>query len=127
MTLPTDLYYSQEHVWVKQEGKQVRVGITEFAQAELGDVVFVELPDIGEELDADEPFGSVESVKTVSELYTPISGTVVKVNDDLEDHPEYLNESPYDQAWIMVIELSNDTELNGLLTDDEYLALIEDN
>lgn len=127
MSLPKDLYYSQEHIWVKKEANQVKIGVTEFGQEELGDVVFVELPEVEDELEADEPFGSVESVKTVSELYAPISGRIVEVNEELEENPEFINESPYDKAWIIAIEGSNDAELDELLTDDEYLALIEDN
>lgn len=127
MSLPVDLYYSQEHIWVKKEGNQVRIGVTEYGQDELGDIVFVELPEVGEELVADEPFGSVESVKTVSELYAPISGKILEVNEELEDNPEFINESPYEKAWIVVIELTDDTELDELLTDDEYVSFLEDN
>jgi|SRR5690625_817847 len=127
MSLPVDLYYSQEHIWVKKEGNQVRIGVTEYGQDELGDIVFVELPEVGEELVADEPFGSVESVKTVSELYAPISGKILEVNEELEDNPEFINESPYEKAWIVVIELADDTELDELLTDDEYVSFLEDN
>lgn len=126
MSLPADLFYTQEHIWVKKEDGQLSIGVTEFAQEELGDVVFVELPEIGEELEADEPFSSVESVKTVSELYAPISGEIVEINEELEDNPEFINESPYDKGWIITIKPSNDEELDELLTDDEYLALIED-
>lgn len=100
MSTPKDLRYSEEHEWVKVEDGKVRIGITHFAQSELGDIVFVELPQVGDEIKTDDPFGSVESVKTVSELYAPISGTVVEVNADLEDSPEFVNESPYEKAWI---------------------------
>jgi|SRR5699024_1120039 len=124
MSIPTDLYYSKEHMWVKKEENQVRVGITEFGQDELGDIVFVELPEVGEELEADEPFGSVESVKTVSELYAPISGKILEVNEELEDNPEFINESPYEKAWIIVIELTDATAVDHLLTNDKYSALI---
>lgn len=127
MSVPIDLYYSQEHIWVKKEDNQVKIGVTEFGQDELGDVVFVELPEVGEGLETDEPFGSVESVKTVSELYAPISGQIVEVNEELEDNPEFINESPYDKAWIITMEVSNEAELDELLTADEYLALVEDN
>lgn len=126
MSLPEDLIYSDEHEWVKKEGDQVRIGITDFAQSELGDIVFVELPEEGDEIEADEPFGSVESVKTVSELYAPISGKVVEVNEELEDNPEFVNESPYDKAWMIVIEPSDEAELDELLTDEEYKAFIEE-
>ena len=94
MSIPKDLRYTEEHEWIKVEGESVRVGITDFAQHELGDIVFVELPEVGDEVTADEPFGSVESVKTVSELYAPISGKIVAINEDLNDNPEFVNESP---------------------------------
>ncbi|WP_071460658.1 glycine cleavage system protein GcvH [Bacillus massilinigeriensis] len=120
MSTPAELRYSEEHEWVKTEGEKVRVGITEFAQSELGDIVFVELPEVGDTVTADEPFGSVESVKTVSELYAPVSGTVVEVNEDLGDNPEYVNESPYEKAWMVVIELSDASELDKLMTAEQY-------
>ncbi|MEI3611602.1 glycine cleavage system protein GcvH [Pseudogracilibacillus sp. SO30301A] len=124
MSLPTDLLYSKEHEWVRREGSDVRIGITDFAQDELGDIVFVELPEVGDTIEVNEPFGSVESVKTVSELYAPISGTVVEVNEGLEDNPEYVNESPYEQAWMIVVEPSADEELDDLLSSEEYNAYI---
>lgn len=126
MKLPEDLIYSDEHVWVKKEGDQVRIGITDFAQEELGDIVFIELPEVGDDIEIDEPFGSVESVKTVSELYAPVSGTVIEINEELEDNPEFVNESPYDRAWMIVVELTDDVELDNLLTDDEYITFIEE-
>ncbi|MEN2768386.1 glycine cleavage system protein GcvH [Ornithinibacillus xuwenensis] len=125
MSLPNDLLYSQEHEWVKKEGNTVRIGITDFAQDELGDIVFVELPEVGEEIKADEPFGSVESVKTVSELYAPVSGKIVEVNSELEDSPESVNESPYENAWMIVLELSDESELEKLLSPEAYKNLIE--
>ncbi|MGG5252106.1 glycine cleavage system protein GcvH [Neobacillus sp. SM06] len=120
MDTPKDLRYSEEHEWVKDEGAKVRVGITYFAQSELGDIVFVELPEVGDEVTADEPFGSVESVKTVSELYAPVSGKVVEVNEELSDSPEFVNESPYEKAWMIVIEPSDKSELDKLMTADQY-------
>ncbi|MFD0051422.1 glycine cleavage system protein GcvH [Actinomycetes bacterium NPDC127524] len=120
MATPKDLRYSEEHEWVKTEGDKVRVGITHFAQSELGDIVFVELPEVGDELKADEPFGSVESVKTVSELYAPISGKVVEVNEELNDNPEYVNDSPYEKAWMVVIEPSDGSEVESLMTSEQY-------
>lgn len=120
MAIPKELRYSEEHEWVKTEGENVRVGITHFAQSELGDIVFVELPEVGAEVKADEPFGSVESVKTVSELYAPISGKVVEVNEDLNDNPEYVNESPYEKAWMIVIEPSDKSEIDSLMTAQQY-------
>lgn len=126
MTTPKDLRYTEEHEWVKVEGDKVRVGITHFAQSELGDIVFVELPEVGDELTANEPFGSVESVKTVSELYSPISGKVVEVNEELNDSPEFVNESPYEKAWMIVVELSNSSELDELMTAEQYEELIKE-
>lgn len=126
MNLPEDLLYSEEHEWVKKEGDKVRIGITDFAQSELGDIVFVELPEVGDEVEADEPFGSVESVKTVSELYAPVSGKVVEINEDLDDSPEYVNESPYENAWMIVVEVSDPAELDELLTADEYASFVQE-
>ncbi|HAM81809.1 glycine cleavage system protein GcvH [Ornithinibacillus bavariensis] len=125
MSLPNDLLYSKEHEWVKREGNVVRIGITDFAQDELGDIVFVELPEVGDEISVNEPFGSVESVKTVSELYAPVSGKVVEVNSELEDSPELVNESPYENAWMIVVELSNEAEINELLSPEAYKEVIE--
>lgn len=120
MNTPAELRYSEEHEWVKEEGEKVRIGITDFAQSELGDIVFVELPDVGDDITADEPFGSVESVKTVSELYAPVSGKVVEVNEELEDSPEFVNESPYEKAWMIVVELSDRSELENLMSAEDY-------
>jgi glycine cleavage system H protein len=120
MSTPKELRYSEEHEWVKVEGENVRIGITDFAQHELGDIVFVELPEVGDEITADEPFGSVESVKTVSELYAPISGKIVGVNEDLSDNPEFVNESPYEKAWMIVIEPSDLSEVDKLMTAEQY-------
>lgn len=120
MNIPKELRYSEEHEWVKIDGSRVTVGITEFAQHELGDIVFVELPEVGAVLKANEPFGSVESVKTVSELYAPVSGKVVEVNGNLSDSPELVNESPYEGAWMVVVELADAAELDSLLTAEQY-------
>ncbi|TFE03818.1 glycine cleavage system protein GcvH [Jeotgalibacillus salarius] len=120
MSSPKELRYSEEHEWVKVEDGKARIGITAFAQSELGDIVFVELPEVGDELQSDEPFGSVESVKTVSELYAPVSGKVIEVNEDLEDSPEYVNESPYEKAWMVVVELSDESELDELMDAEAY-------
>ncbi|WP_313803797.1 glycine cleavage system protein GcvH [Cytobacillus sp.] len=126
MNTPKELRYSEEHEWVKTEGEQVRIGITDFAQSELGDIVFVELPEVGDEVTADEPFGSVESVKTVSELYAPISGKVVAVNEDLSDSPEFVNESPYEKAWMIVVEPSDAGEMDNLMTAEQYEEMIKE-
>ena len=123
MSTPKELRYSEEHEWVKVEGEKVRVGITAFAQHELGDIVFVELPEVGTEITADEPFGSVESVKTVSELYAPVSGKVVEVNEELSDQPELVNESPYEGAWMVKVELSDASQVEKLLTAEKYAEM----
>lgn len=126
MSIPNELKYTDEHVWVKQEGDNVRIGITDNAQDELGDIVFVELPEADDELSATETFGSVESVKTVSELYAPISGTIVEVNEELEDSPELVNESPYEKGWMAVVKVADKAELEKLLSADEYQAEIDE-
>ena len=125
MSTPKELRYTKEHEWVKIEGNKATIGITDFAQSELGDIVFVELPEVGDEISKDQPFGSVESVKTVSELYAPVSGTVVAVNEELSDSPEFVNESPYETAWMITIELSDEAEVEELMDADAYAALIE--
>ncbi|WP_026961985.1 glycine cleavage system protein GcvH [Alicyclobacillus herbarius] len=122
--IPADLKYSKEHEWVRVEGGRAYVGITHFAQDELGDIVFVELPDVGTEVRANETFGTVESVKTVSDLFAPVSGTVVEVNEKLADSPELMNSSPYDEGWMIVIEMSDTTELDALLDADGYESFI---
>ena len=126
MNTPKELRYSEEHEWVKTEGEQVRIGITDFAQSELGDIVFVELPEVGDEVTADEPFGSVESVKTVSELYSPVTGKVIAINEDLSDNPEFVNESPYEKAWMIVVELSDASEMDNLMTAEQYEEMVKE-
>ncbi|OLO28531.1 glycine cleavage system protein H [Alkalihalophilus pseudofirmus] len=126
VNLPKELKYSEEHEWVKIEGNKVHIGITDFAQSELGDIVFVELPEVGDDIKADEPFGSVESVKTVSELYAPVSGKVVEINEGLDDAPELVNESPYEKAWMIVVELSDASELDKLMTAEKYQEMISE-
>lgn len=126
MSTPKELRYSEEHEWVKVEGEKVRIGITDFAQSELGDIVFVELPEEGDDITAGEPFGSVESVKTVSELYAPVSGKVVEVNTDLDDSPEFVNESPYEKAWMVTVELSEASEVDKLMTSEQYDEMIKE-
>lgn len=123
MSIPNNLRYSEEHEWVKTEGNEVVIGITHFAQGELGDIVFVELPEVGATIEADEPFGSVESVKTVSELYAPVSGKVVAVNEELSDQPELVNESPYEGAWMVKVELSDESQVEKLLTAEKYAEM----
>lgn len=126
MSTPKELRYSEEHEWVKVEDGKARIGITHFAQSELGDIVFVELPQVGDDIKTNEPFGSVESVKTVSELYAPISGKVVEVNSELEDSPEFVNESPYENAWMVVIEPADVKEVDSLMTAEQYEKMTQE-
>jgi glycine cleavage system H protein len=126
MNTPKELRYSEEHEWVKVEGEQVRIGITDFAQHELGDIVFVELPEVGDVVTVNEPFGSVESVKTVSELYAPISGKVVAINEDLSDSPEFVNESPYEKAWMILVEPSDSGEMDSLMSAEQYEEMVKE-
>lgn len=126
MNLPDDLLYSKEHEWVRVKGKTALIGITDFAQSELGDIVYVDLPKVGSTIEADVPFGSVESVKTVSELYAPINGKVVAVNEALEESPEDINDSPYEDGWMIEVEIADKAELERLLSAEQYKETIED-
>ena len=123
--VPDDLRYLESHEWLRTENGTARVGITDFAQDELGDVVFVELPDEGETLSAGEEFGVVESIKAVSDIYAPVSGTVTAVNETLFDQPELVNEDPFDEGWMLELELTDESELDGLLDADAYRDQIE--
>jgi glycine cleavage system H protein len=118
--VPENLHYSKDHEWVRVEGDVAVVGITDYAQNSLGDVVYVELPRVGESFSAHETFGSVESVKAVSEIFTPVSGEVTEVNDGLNDAPETVNSDPYGDAWMVKIQMSNPGEVDALLTAAEY-------
>jgi glycine cleavage system H protein len=120
MEVPKDLKYTQEHEWIRVDGKKAVIGISEFAQEQLGDIVFVELPEVGTQIDQGNPFGVVESVKTVSDLYAPAGGKVTAVNKELETHPEQVNSSPYENGWIIEIELSDEKDLDSLLDADDY-------
>ena len=124
MAVPSGLKYSKEHEWVKVEGNTAIIGITDFAQSELGDIVFVELPEVEDELTEGETFGSEKKKKTVSELYSPVSGKVVAVNENLEDAPEAVNESPYEEAWMVKVELKDESELDALLDAAGYEKMI---
>ena len=123
MNIPEDLQYTKSHEWVRIEGDSVTIGITDHAQDELGDVVFVELPDEGDTFDAGESFGTVESVKAVSDLYTPVGGEVVEVNSALEDAPENINEDPYGEGWIVKLRTTDDADL---LSPEEYEKVVEE-
>jgi len=124
MEFPANLRYTKEHEWARQEGNRIVVGITDYAQKELGDVVFVELPEVGTPIETMDTFGVVESVKAVSDLYAPVSGTIVEANIILEDQPELVNASPYGQGWMVVIEAANAEEFQQLLTAAEYQAYV---
>lgn len=117
--IPTNLYYSKEHEWAKIEGNTATIGISDFAQSSLGDIVFVELPEVGRRLAVDESFGVVESIKSVSDLYSPFSGEVMEVNSELVNSPEKINSSPY-ESWMIKIKMSNQSELNGMMSASDY-------
>jgi len=125
MEFPEDLKYSTEHEWARREGDLVRVGITDFAQDALGDVVYVDLPEVGTELKAGQPFGEVESTKSVSDLFAPISGTVVERNEQLADSPEIVNRSPYDEGWMVLVQPTDPSKLETLLDATAYRDLTE--
>ena len=124
MDVKENLKYTKDHEWVSVEGNIATVGITDFAQSELGDIVYVEVDTLDETLNKDEVFGTVEAVKTVSDLFLPMSGKIVEFNDSLSDAPESINESPYEQGWIIKVEVSNPDEINDLLDSNDYSALI---
>ena len=121
MEVPENLLYTQEHEWIRVDGNNAIVGITQFAQDQLGDIVFVELPEVGTVIEKETPFGVVESVKTVSDLYAPVSGTVKAVNQDLESSPEQVNNAPYGSGWIIEIEISDKNELEKLMSPEKYI------
>ncbi|PTL78325.1 glycine cleavage system protein GcvH [Vitiosangium sp. GDMCC 1.1324] len=123
---PENLKYTKEHEWVRVEGNRAVVGITDHAQRTLGDVVYVELPKVGDKFEASAPFGSIESVKAVSEAFSPVSGKVVKVNEELNSSPEDINADPYGDGWLIEIELSNSKELNELLSASQYQDYVKD-
>lgn len=125
MKYPEDLKYTREHEWVRDNGDgTVTVGITDFAQSELGDIVFVEIDDNDDEIAKDDTFGTVEAVKTVSELYMPVTGSIAEINQKLEDEPELVNEDPYGEGWMIKIKMSNKEELEELLTSEQYQEII---
>ena len=126
MNIPEELRYSSDHEWARLEDGKVRIGITDFAQDNLGDVVFVQLPEVGTAVQANATFSEVESTKSVSDIYAPVGGTIVEVNAELESTPELLNRDPYGEGWICVIETSDPSELDSLLDAAKYRALITD-
>ena len=124
MNIPSELKYTKDHEWVRLDGDIATVGITDFAQGELGDIVYVEVETLDETLDKDEVFGTVEAVKTVSDLFLPLSGQIVEFNEALEDEPEKVNTDPYGEGWMIKVKVSNPEEVAALLEDAEYKALI---
>ena len=124
MNAPAELKYTKEHEWIRVEGEEAVVGITDYAQSQLGDIVFVECETVGDALEAGETFGTVEAVKTVSDLYLPVAGEVLEFNEELEGEPELVNKDPYGKGWIVKIKISDETELDGLLNADAYKAII---
>lgn len=124
MEIPEGLKYSKEHEWVLVEGQSATIGITEYAQEELGDIVYVELPEVGEKVVKDDPFGAVESVKAVSDVYAPVSGAVLEINDVLPDNPETINDDPYGDGWMIRVELSDLDDLKDLMDADEYAEYV---
>lgn len=124
--LPEDLSYTKDHEWVSVKGNEAKIGITDHAQKQLGDVVYVELPKVGDKFEASEPFGSVESVKAVSEIYMPVNGAVIEVNETLNDSPEQVNEDPYGDGWMIRIKIDNPAQVDALLTAVEYEDYIKE-
>ncbi|MBC2192960.1 glycine cleavage system protein GcvH [Listeria sp. FSL L7-0229] len=125
MSLPKDLLYTEEHEWVKADGGSYVIGITDFAQDQLGDIVFVELPEVGDTVAKGDSIGSIESVKTVSDFYAPVTGKVVAVNETLEDEPELINSNPYDTGWILKLEEVKEADVTALLSSDDYEKVLD--
>jgi len=124
MEIKADLKYTKDHEWISIDGDSATIGITDYAQGELGDIVYVEIESLGEQLDKEEIFGSVEAVKTVSDLFLPVSGEITKMNEGLEDNPELINDDPYGKGWIIKMKISDQNELSDLLSADAYKELI---
>lgn len=125
MNIPDSLKYTNDHEWIKADGNDAVVGITDFAQHELGDIVYVEVSALGENLDQEETFGTIEAVKTVSDLFMPVSGKIVTFNEELESSPDLINKDPYGEGWIIKISMADASEVDGLLTADQYRRLVE--
>jgi glycine cleavage system H protein len=125
LNFPKNVRYAESHEWARSEGKKVKVGITDYAQDQLGDIVFVELPEVGDTLDKGQEFGTVESVKAVSELYMPLAGEVVAINSSLEESPEKVNNAPYGDGWMIEVKADNPAELDDLMDNDAYLKTLK--
>ena len=124
MNFPAELKYTKDHEWIKVDGDVAYIGITDFAQGELGDIVYIDIPSLGKEVEKDEVFGTVEAVKTVSDLFMPVSGTVIEINPALDKQPELVNSDPYGEGWMVKITLKGDADINSLLSADSYTELI---
>lgn len=124
LDFPEELYYSKDHEWAKVEGNQIIVGITHYAQDALGDIVFLELPPVGTDVEANVPFATIESVKSVSDVYSPVNGKITEVNDAVTDAPEIINQDPYGEGWMVKIEMENKEELKNLISSEEYQKFI---
>jgi glycine cleavage system H protein len=124
MNVPEDLLYTKDHEWLRLEGNLGYVGVTDFAQSELGDIVFIEIETVGETLNKEEVFGTIEAVKTVSDMFMPVSGEILELNPDLEESPDVVNKDPYGKGWMVKIKLTNPSEVNDLLSADKYKALL---
>jgi glycine cleavage system H protein len=124
MNIPADLKYTKDHEWIRIEGNTGIVGITDFAQGELGDIVFIEIETVGETLKKEEVFGTIEAVKTVSDMFMPVSGEILEMNNEISDSPDVVNKDPYGKGWMVKIKISDPAELNDLLTPEKYKALV---
>jgi glycine cleavage system H protein len=125
MNVPKDLMYTKDHEWAKFDNNEVTIGLTDFAQGELGDIIFVELPEIGREIEKNEAFGTIEAVKTVTDLLAPVAGKVIEINDEIEDSPEFVNEDCYGKGWFVKIEIEDLSEKDKLLSAEDYQAIID--
>ncbi len=126
MNIPSDLHYTKDHEWLKVDGDEALIGITDYAQGELGDIVFIELPEIGINVIRGEAFGTIEAVKAAADMYSPITGEIIAVNGQLDDSPELINQDPYGEGWILRIRISDNEEIETLLSADEYMKLIDE-
>tara|TARA_B110001454_G_scaffold210698_1_gene225489 strand:- start:241 stop:621 length:381 start_codon:yes stop_codon:yes gene_type:complete len=124
MSNESNFLFTKEHEWLNIDGNEAKIGITNFAQGELGDIVFVELPEVGDSFDKDEVFGTIEAVKTVADLFMPVSGEVVSINSNIEDNPELINSKPFNDGWIIKIKITDKNEINNLLNENKYKELI---
>jgi glycine cleavage system H protein len=125
LIIPEDLLFAEDHEWARQENDKVRVGISDYAQDQLGDIVYVEFPKVGEVFGKNEPFGSIESVKAVSELYMPIGGEILEINKALEDYPDLVNKNPNDEGWLILIKPTDESEIRSLMNKDAYVEMLK--